>query len=65
MPYGKERRRLILEALDDPETYLAVNRQWCANLKYDVDLKRLLKENKIKRVRIGRFRSRTTRLVKT
>lgn len=49
MPYGKERRALILEVLKEGFSF-SVNRKRCLQTKRDPDLKRLLKKDKIKMV---------------
>lgn len=52
MPYGKERREAILAHLrtirNDPHNYIVINKKYCLILKKDPDLKRLLKQGKLK-----------------
>ncbi len=52
MSYGKERRALILEVLKSGFSF-AVNRKYCLQTKKDPDLKRLIKQGKIKLVNTG------------
>lgn len=51
MPYGKERRKTILEHLktieNDDHNYIVINRMYCLILKKDPDLKKLLKQGKL------------------
>lgn len=52
MPYGKERREAILSHLrairNDPRNYIVINKKYCLILKKDPDLKRLIKQGKLK-----------------
>lgn len=48
MPYGKNRRNEIMNyLLEDPSRVIYVNKKWCLLLKYDIDLKYLLKKGKL------------------
>lgn len=52
MPYGKERREAIMDHLhairNEPHNYIVINKKYCLILKKDPDLKRLLKQGKLK-----------------
>lgn len=52
MPYGKERREAIMAHLrairNEPHNYIVINKKYCLILKKDPDLKRLLKQGKLK-----------------
>ncbi len=51
MPFGVKRREMILEFLEKVGA-ICINRRWCANLKYDSDIRYLLKKNL---VLVGRY----------
>lgn len=57
MPYGKERREAIIAHLrairDDVHNYIVINKKYCLILKKDPDLKRLLKQGKLKMYKMG------------
>lgn len=62
MPYGKERRGLLFDWIEQYGS-LTVNRRWCiANLK-DPDLTKLIKSGKLIKKRSGSFGTFHTRLV--
>lgn len=52
MPYGKERREALMAHLhairNEPHNYIVINKKYCLILKKDPDLKRLLKQGKLK-----------------
>lgn len=52
MPYGKERREAIMAHFhairNEPHNYIVINKKYCLILKKDPDLKRLLKQGKLK-----------------
>lgn len=52
MPYGKERREAILAHLrairNESHDYIVINKKYCLILKKDPDLKRLIKQGKLK-----------------
>lgn len=57
MPYGKERRKLILQHLikirkDKNYYYIPINRKHCIILKKDPDLRKLLKQGKVKMIKV-------------
>lgn len=53
VPYGHYRRKLILDWLkSNPEYYIVINRSRCPILSKDPDLKRLLKQGKLKMEKI-------------
>jgi hypothetical protein len=63
MPYGRERRKLIMKYLKDPLNdcnLICVNRKWCIQTKSDPDIKKLLKKKKLVMIREGTHRSRTS-----
>lgn len=57
MPYGKQRREAIIAHLrairNDSHNYIIVNKKYCLILKKDPDLKRLLKQGKLKMDKMG------------
>lgn len=65
MPYGKERRKLIMHMFNTTEdAAYCVNRKYRPQMKEDTDLRKLVKEGKLKLKRTGQPRSRLTYLVK-
>lgn len=55
MHYGKERRHYIMHMFDaDPTLKYAVNCKGSPQLKDDPDLRKLIKQNKLKPIRITR-----------
>lgn len=53
-PYGQKRRELILDWLkSDKENHIAINKRGCPILRRDPDLKRLLKQGKLKMKKIA------------
>lgn len=60
MPYGKDRRTALLKLMSSPGEYLTVNRRYCPNLKYDVDLVKMLKAGVLVRFRTGGFSTKKT-----
>lgn len=56
MPYGVERRKLILQHLESIQgsdhPYMIINRKYCIILKRDPDLQKLLKQGKVKMIKI-------------
>ncbi len=53
VPYGKHRRKLILEWLEsNKENHIAINKKHCPILSKDPDLKRLLKQGRLKMEKI-------------
>lgn len=64
MPYGGERRRAILRYLQairgqNDHDYILINRKYCLLLRLDKDLQRLLREGKVKMVKIRQSRKTT------
>ena len=65
MQPGVERRKAILKMLaDDPGSYITVNRKYCPLLKYDRDLRYMLKKGQLVRVRMGYFLSTSHTVLK-
>lgn len=65
MAYGKERRALIMHLFNTTEdAAYCVNRKYRPQMKDDPDLRKLVKQGKLRVVRDGMWRSRTTYLVK-
>lgn len=60
MPYGSARRKAILEHLESIKDldhfYMVINKKYCPILKKDKDLQRLLKEGKLKMIKIRESR---------
>lgn len=56
MPYGKERRKGIIQWIEDnPDRMLYVNNKYQFNTKKDQDLKKLIKSGKLKTGRLRLF----------
>jgi hypothetical protein len=49
MKQGVERRKMIIEYLSSPGTNIMVNRKYCPLLKYDRDLRYMLKKGQLVR----------------
>lgn len=58
MNFGAERREKLAKWFKT--NTLCVNRKWCILLKYDPDLRRMLKQGILKRTREGNFGTRNT-----
>lgn len=56
MPYGAARRQLIMQHLenikDSDHPYMVINKKYCIILKRDPDLQRLLKQGKVKMIKV-------------
>ncbi len=61
---SKRRAAIVKWFNENPDASICVNRKWCIQIKYDADLKFLVKTGFIKQVRRGSPRSRYTFLVK-
>lgn len=62
---SSKRRELIKAVFNaNPGAMLCVNRKWCIQLKYDADLRRLVKSGFLKQIRSGNKTSKHTYLVK-
>ena len=60
-----KRRELIKAVFNaNPEAILRVNCKWCIQLKYDADLRKLIKSGFLKQIRNGSKTSKRTYLVK-
>lgn len=60
MDYGRKRREIIKGwFLENPDTQLTVDCKWCQQVKNDPDLKKLLKQGFLKRIRLGTKPRRT------
>lgn len=63
MPYGSERRKMILAHLerikDDDHYYMTINRKYCPILKRDKDLQRLLKQGKVRMIKVRESKKTT------
>lgn len=65
MDYGKKRREIIKNwFMENPDLQLTVDCRWCQQVKNDPDLKKLLKQGFLKRIRLGLRIPRRTFLVK-
>lgn len=55
-PFGSKRRQDILDYLrsikDEDRNYILINRRYCLNLQRDPDLRRLLKQGKVKMIKV-------------
>ena len=52
LPFGKERRRYIMDAFEsNANSYFAVNCEFRPQLKADPDLRKLIKQGKLKAIR--------------
>lgn len=64
MPFGKERRALIMKAFDSSEdSRYCVNHLHRPQLKDDPDLRKLIRDGKLRRLRVGSRTNRHTYLM--
>lgn len=63
LPCGVERRKMILAHLerirDDDHYYMTINKKYCPILKRDKDLQRLLKQGKVKMIKVRESKKTT------
>lgn len=64
MPYGKERRAKVLESLSKKKFMFLVNCKYRPQMKEDTDLKRLIKQKKVKLCNVGNGGAYSRRCIK-